>query len=152
MLDHLGRVGVPYVAIHSDRDLIVPLPTARSAARRAGGELVVVQGASHSWLIGDPLTLPGIVAELIAGQSAGPCARPAAATTATTTGQGARAVAAIGPDPAAPRAPPAPLHLAHRTPLSRVARSEGQRQTREEAELAAPGFAPGGLRRSWKGY
>ena len=68
MLEKLGRAGVPVIALHGDRDLAVPLSTARSAARLAGGELVVVQGASHSWLLKDPETFPAILRQLLDGR------------------------------------------------------------------------------------
>ena len=58
---------MPVVAVHGDCDLVVPLAAARDAARRTGGELVVVHGATHSWLLQDPETLPAIVRELLDG-------------------------------------------------------------------------------------
>ena len=68
LLDRLGRQGVPVFVIHGDRDLAIPLATGRAAATRAKGELVVVRGGSHSWLLKDPETLPAIVAELLHGR------------------------------------------------------------------------------------
>ncbi len=68
MLDRLGQDGVPVIAIHGDRDLGVPVQTAASAARWANGQLVVVHGATHSWLLKDPESLPAIVAELVRGR------------------------------------------------------------------------------------
>lgn len=67
MLEALRDHHVPVLVIHGDRDLGIPLRTAREAAHRSGGQLVVVHGASHSWLLKDPETLPGIVAELLSG-------------------------------------------------------------------------------------
>jgi pimeloyl-ACP methyl ester carboxylesterase len=67
MLESLRDHHVPVLVIHGDRDLGIPLRTAREAARRAGGQLVVVHGATHSWLLKDPETLPSIVVELLAG-------------------------------------------------------------------------------------
>jgi pimeloyl-ACP methyl ester carboxylesterase len=64
MLEKLGREGVPVVAIHGDRDIVVPLSTARSAAKLAKGGVVVVEGGRHSWLLKDPETLPAILREL----------------------------------------------------------------------------------------
>lgn len=64
MLQKLGREGVPVVAIHGDRDIVVPLSTARSAARLAGGMVVVVEGGTHSWLLKDPETLPAILRQI----------------------------------------------------------------------------------------
>lgn len=65
ILESLADREVPTFVIHGDRDLIVPYCTARSAAERANGQLVTVQGASHSWLLKDPETLPAIVSELL---------------------------------------------------------------------------------------
>lgn len=67
MLESLRDHHVPVVVIHGDRDVAVPLRTAREAARRSRGQLVVVHGASHSWLLKDPETLPSIVAEQLSG-------------------------------------------------------------------------------------
>lgn len=64
MLEKIGRDGVPLVAIHGDRDVVVPLSTARSAAKLARGMVVVVEGGRHSWLLKDPETLPAILKEL----------------------------------------------------------------------------------------
>jgi pimeloyl-ACP methyl ester carboxylesterase len=91
LLDRVGATSVPVAVVHGDYDLVVPLATARDAARRTGGELVVVHGATHSWLLQDPETLPAIVRELQAGELGAACAR---------------AVAAAGLDPAA-ASPPA---------------------------------------------
>ena len=66
MLQKIKRAGVPLVAIHGDRDIVVPLATARSAARLAGGMVVVVEGGTHSWLLKDPEALPAIFRELFA--------------------------------------------------------------------------------------
>jgi hypothetical protein len=68
---------------------VVPLAAARDAARRTGGELVVVHGATHSWLLQDPDTLPAVVRELLDGDLGAACAR---------------AVLEAGLDPAAPLA------------------------------------------------
>ncbi|HEX2576026.1 MAG TPA: alpha/beta hydrolase [Aquihabitans sp.] len=64
MLEKLKRERVPVVAIHGDRDIVVPLSTARSAARLAGGMVVVVEGGTHSWLLKDPETLPAILRQM----------------------------------------------------------------------------------------
>jgi hypothetical protein len=61
MADHL----VPTWVIHGDRDFAVPVKTAIDAARRSRGELIIVHGATHSWLLRDPETMPAIVAELL---------------------------------------------------------------------------------------
>jgi pimeloyl-ACP methyl ester carboxylesterase len=72
MLEAIKKAGVPLVAIHGDRDIVVPLSTARSAAKLAGGMVVTVEGGRHSWLLKDPETLPAILKELFesdAGQA-----------------------------------------------------------------------------------
>lgn len=68
MLERLREAGVPVVVIHGERDLVVPLATAKDAARRSGGDLVVVKGAGHSWLLSDPETFPRIVGQLLSGR------------------------------------------------------------------------------------
>jgi pimeloyl-ACP methyl ester carboxylesterase len=65
MLEHLAENLVPVFVIHGDRDAPVPIQTARDAAKRARGELIVVHGATHSWPLKDPETMPAIVAELL---------------------------------------------------------------------------------------
>ncbi|HVM40883.1 MAG TPA: alpha/beta hydrolase [Acidimicrobiia bacterium] len=66
-LDALRRHGVPTMIVHGERDLVVPLETAVDAAERAGGHLVVVHDATHSWLLKDPETLPAVVQVLSEG-------------------------------------------------------------------------------------
>ena len=68
MLEHLAQERVPLFAIHGDRDFAVPIATAKSAARRGHGELVVVHGGSHSWLLKDPESLPAIMHRLMRGR------------------------------------------------------------------------------------
>jgi hypothetical protein len=68
MLERLAQERVPLFAIHGDRDFAVPIATARSAARRGRGELVVVHGGSHSWLLKDPESLPAIMHRLMKGR------------------------------------------------------------------------------------
>jgi pimeloyl-ACP methyl ester carboxylesterase len=65
LLDRLSDKGVPLIAVHGDKDVAVPIATAKDAARRAHGHLVVVKDASHSWLLKDPETLPGIIYDLL---------------------------------------------------------------------------------------
>ena len=67
MLERLAQECIPVVVIHGERDVVVPLRTARDAARRARGELVVVHGGTHSWLLKDPESLPAIMAPLLDG-------------------------------------------------------------------------------------
>ena len=54
MLDRLAEERIPLVVIHGERDVAVPLATARDAARRGHGTLVTVRKAGHSWLLRDP--------------------------------------------------------------------------------------------------
>jgi pimeloyl-ACP methyl ester carboxylesterase len=68
MLDMLRRERIPVFAVHGDRDLAVPLATSKDAARRTRGDLVVVRGATHSWLLKDPETLPAIMLALMRGR------------------------------------------------------------------------------------
>jgi acetyl esterase/lipase len=56
---------LPVFVLHGERDQVVPVAAARDAAARAGGELVLIHGAAHSWLLEDPETLRSIVAELL---------------------------------------------------------------------------------------
>ena len=67
MLDALHRAEVPVIVLHGARDYVVPLAAARDAARRAGGDLVVIKGGTHSWLLKDPESFPAIMGELLAG-------------------------------------------------------------------------------------
>jgi pimeloyl-ACP methyl ester carboxylesterase len=64
-LSRLKEAALPVFVLHGERDQVVPVAAARDAARRAGGELVLVHGATHSWLLEDPETLRSIVAELL---------------------------------------------------------------------------------------
>ncbi|MEO7429934.1 MAG: alpha/beta hydrolase [Acidimicrobiales bacterium] len=68
MLDALRHEKIPVFAIHGDRDVAVPLATAKDTARRSRGDLVVVRGATHSWLLKDPETLPAIMHALMRGR------------------------------------------------------------------------------------
>jgi pimeloyl-ACP methyl ester carboxylesterase len=68
MLDDLRRAGVPVVVLHGDRDYVVPLAAARDAARRSGGDLVVIKGGTHSWLLKDPESFATIMGQLIRGR------------------------------------------------------------------------------------
>jgi pimeloyl-ACP methyl ester carboxylesterase len=68
MLDTLRHEKIPVFAIHGDRDIAVPVATSKDAARRARGDLVIVQGATHSWLLKDPETLPSIMHALMRGR------------------------------------------------------------------------------------
>jgi pimeloyl-ACP methyl ester carboxylesterase len=68
MLDELRLRRLPTFVIHGARDLPVPIATARDTARRVRGELVVVDGAAHSWLLRDPEAMPAIVHQLMRGR------------------------------------------------------------------------------------
>ncbi|MFN8052898.1 MAG: alpha/beta hydrolase [Acidimicrobiales bacterium] len=72
-LNALGNEGVPVYVMHGDRDLAVPFRTSREAAERAHGTLITVRGGGHSWLLRDPETLPGIVAQLLPGSLGDAC-------------------------------------------------------------------------------
>jgi len=64
-LARLKQARVPVFVLHGERDQVVPVAAARDAARRSGGELVLVHDAAHSWLLEDPETLRWIVADLL---------------------------------------------------------------------------------------
>ena len=68
MLDTLREEKIPVFAIHGDRDVAVPIATSKDAARRSRGDLVVVHGATHSWLLKDPESLPAIMHALMRGR------------------------------------------------------------------------------------
>jgi len=68
MLDRIAERRVPLFVIHGERDLAVPLATAKASARRGHGDLVVVHKASHSWLLKDPEALPAVMHELMKGR------------------------------------------------------------------------------------
>jgi pimeloyl-ACP methyl ester carboxylesterase len=76
LLEEVAGHGVSTFVLHGDRDYAVPLSTARSAAGLANGQLVVIHGASHSWVLKDPETLPAIVYELL-GEGLGAAQRRA---------------------------------------------------------------------------
>ena len=68
ILDRIRAAGLPVAVLHGDRDLGVPLRTAHDAARRVDGDLVVVHGGRHSWLLKDSEAMPAIMADLLAGR------------------------------------------------------------------------------------
>ena len=131
LLDRVGAAGTPVVVVHGDYDLVVPMATARDAARRTRGELVVVHGATHSWLLQDPETLPAIVRELLGGRlgearaqalaAAGldPAASLAAVDEAfAPAGSRLRQLGPPGPDPRPLPAPRQPHYTWTRTSLT----------------------------------
>lgn len=65
MLERIAAERIPLVVIHGERDLAVPLATARDAAEQGHGTLITVEKARHSWLLRDPRTLPAILDALI---------------------------------------------------------------------------------------
>lgn len=65
LLETVAGHGIATFVLHGDRDFAVPLATARSAAGLANGQLVTIHGASHSWVLKDPETLPAIVYDLL---------------------------------------------------------------------------------------
>lgn len=69
MLRRLAAEDVPLVVIHGERDVAVPMATARDAAEAGDGTLVTVKKAGHSWLLRDPRTLPAILDALIASHA-----------------------------------------------------------------------------------
>ncbi len=73
MLDTVRRAGVPVVVLHGDRDFVVPLAAARDAARRTGGDLVVIEGGTHSWLLKDPESFPAVMGQLLRGRLGDAC-------------------------------------------------------------------------------
>ena len=64
-MERLAAERIPVLILHGDRDPVVSVAAARDAARRSNGELVLVHGAGHSWLLEDPETLRAIVAHLL---------------------------------------------------------------------------------------
>lgn len=68
LLERLAEAEVPVTVLHGDRDFVVPLAAGRDAARRSGGELVVVKGGNHTWLLKDPETFPHILGRLLQGR------------------------------------------------------------------------------------
>lgn len=74
-LNELADRRVPVFALHGDRDIAVPLRTAREAVARTNGTLVTIRGAGHSWLLRDPESMPAIVGELLEGSLGEACTR-----------------------------------------------------------------------------
>ncbi len=68
LLDRLADARVPVVVLHGDRDFVVPLAAARDTARRTHGDLVIVKGGNHTWLLKDPETFPHIMGRLLQGR------------------------------------------------------------------------------------
>jgi pimeloyl-ACP methyl ester carboxylesterase len=90
MLDTLRNARVPVVVLHGDHDFVVPLAAARDAARRTGGDLVIIRGGTHSWLLKDPESVPALMGSLLQARLGDACDTalrdagldPASATTA----------------------------------------------------------------------
>jgi hypothetical protein len=68
MLERLALLEIPVAVLHGDRDLAVPLCVGKAAARQCNGDLVIIHGGTHSWLLKDPETLPAVVAHLLDGR------------------------------------------------------------------------------------
>jgi len=68
LLKSLAAARIPAVVIHGSLDRPLPLAGARQAAATLGADLVVVEGARHSWLLSDPETLPSIFGQLLQGR------------------------------------------------------------------------------------
>ena len=68
MLDRLKHERIPVFAIHGGWDIPVPLATAKDAARRARGDLVIIERGTHSWLLKDPETMPAVMHALMKGR------------------------------------------------------------------------------------
>ncbi|MET0727945.1 MAG: alpha/beta hydrolase [Acidimicrobiales bacterium] len=68
MLARLRYDRIPVFVVHGDRDLAIPIRTAKDAARQARGDLIVVLGGTHSWLLKDPETMPAIMHALMKGR------------------------------------------------------------------------------------
>ncbi|ATE84801.1 hydrolase [Mycobacterium phage OKCentral2016] len=54
LLEKMRANSVPTAVIHGEFDQIVPLAAGESAAEAAGGQVYVVEGGFHSWMIADP--------------------------------------------------------------------------------------------------
>ena len=65
MLERLALLEIPVAVLHGDRDTAVPLCVGRAAANQCNGDLVVIHGGTHSWLLKDPETLPAVMAHLL---------------------------------------------------------------------------------------
>ena len=65
MLERLRHGRTPLFATHGHWDIPVPIATAKDAARRARGDLVIIERGTHSWLLKDPETLPNVMHELM---------------------------------------------------------------------------------------
>ena len=69
MLDQLGADRVPLFVIHGDRDLAVPIATAKAAARRGAGDLVVIhRAAATRGSSRIPRHCPGMMLDLMRGR------------------------------------------------------------------------------------
>lgn len=62
---------IPLIVVHGERDVAVPMATARDAAEAGDGTLVTVRRAGHSWLLRDPRTFPAIIEALVASHVGG---------------------------------------------------------------------------------
>ena len=67
-LKQIRDAALPVAVLHGDRDLGVPARTSHDTARRVDGDLVIVHGGRHSWLLKDVDAMPAIMAELLDGR------------------------------------------------------------------------------------
>ncbi len=68
VLDRIRDAGLPVAVLHGSRDLGVPVRTAVDTARRVDGDLVIVHGGRHSWMLKDAEAMPAIMTELLGGR------------------------------------------------------------------------------------
>src|SRR3546814_20632428 len=68
MLEELRDQRILVFAVPGERDIAVPLSTAQAAAKRQRGDLLVVRGATPSWLLKDPATPPAPMRALQKGR------------------------------------------------------------------------------------
>lgn len=61
----LAEHSTPVVIVHGEKDMLVSLESAVSAARLCGGTLVTLPDAYHSWVLSTPWTFSAIVRQLL---------------------------------------------------------------------------------------
>ena len=65
LLDILRQEQLPVYVLHGENDPAVPLATAKDAALRTNGQLMIIEGAGHSWLLQDADTFPSVFRRLM---------------------------------------------------------------------------------------
>jgi pimeloyl-ACP methyl ester carboxylesterase len=89
----LGRVRVPTIVVHGEHDLMVPLDSARTLARRiAGARLHVVPGAGHGAALEAADEVAGLLLDWVA-EHAGPSRVPVASARERLTERATRPLA-----------------------------------------------------------